>query len=306
MSNTEKTAERRKELQCRIHLTGELQSYKYVVVCSNFQGKWLMSRHKKRDTWETQGGHIEPGETPMDAAKRELYEESGVRDADLFAVCDYYGYDATGHANGMVFLAVIHQLGELPESEMSETRLFERMPENLTYPNVTPLLYAEAAKLLEKIKVVKRFAPEYRKSFIRMLSKYFTDDLKEDWSCNTIERIGEFILSQWRDGILDILLLLEKEQPEGFAICQIDSPASDWCKREGWGFIREFYVAPESRLSGNGRFLAEQTERLLKEQQAEQVYLTTAGALEFWLRCGYSIDSFDEKEKMYTMIKKIR
>ena len=145
----EKTAERRKELQCRIHAVGELQTYKYVVVCSHYEGKWLLSRHKKRDTWETQGGHIEPGETPMDAARRELYEESGVKDAAIAPVCDYYGYDSTGHANGMVFLAVIHQLGELPESEMKEIRLFDKLPENLTYPQVTPLLMAEAAKRLE-------------------------------------------------------------------------------------------------------------------------------------------------------------
>ncbi len=147
----EKTAERRRELKCRIHPVGELQTYKYVVVCSRYQDKWLLSRHKKRDTWETQGGHIEPGETPMDAARRELYEESGVEDADIYPVCDYYGYDSTGHANGMVFLAIIHHLGKLPESEMSEIEMFAQLPENLTYPKVTPLLMAEAAKLMKKM-----------------------------------------------------------------------------------------------------------------------------------------------------------
>ena len=150
MSNVEKTPEKRRELQCHIHPTGELQNYKYVVVCSNYKGKWLLSRHRKRETWETQGGHIEPGETPMDAAKRELYEESGVMDAVVYPVCDYYGYDSTGHANGMVFLAVIQRLGELPESEMSEIEMFAQLPDNLTYPKVTPLLMAEAAKVLEK------------------------------------------------------------------------------------------------------------------------------------------------------------
>ncbi len=303
---SEKTSERRRELQCRIHHTGELQTYKYVVVCSYYEGRWLLSRHKKRDTWETQGGHIEPGETPMDAAKRELYEESGVEDAVICPVCDYYGYDSQSHANGMVFLAVIHHLGKLPESEMSETRLFEQLPENLTYPNVTPVLYAEAAKLLEKTRTVKHFTPEYRQDFVRMLAAYFKDDLKEDWPCHVVERISEFILSQCHDGILEILLLLDREKTAGFAICQVDSPASDWCKREGWGFIREFYIAPSYRLMGKGRFLAGHTELLLKEKQAEQVYLTTSDALEFWLHCGYSIDSFDEKEKMYTLIKKLR
>ena len=35
---------------------GTLPAYKYVVVLSEYQGKILLSRHKKRTTWETQGG----------------------------------------------------------------------------------------------------------------------------------------------------------------------------------------------------------------------------------------------------------
>ena len=136
----------RKELQCNIHPTGFLGTYKYVVVCSYYKGQWLLSRHAKRDTWETQGGHVEPGETPMEAARRELYEESGVSNAQLYQVCDYYGYNSKRHANGMVFLALVQELGTLPKSEMKETRLFEELPDNLTYPDVTPVLIGEAEK----------------------------------------------------------------------------------------------------------------------------------------------------------------
>lgn len=127
---------------------GSRESYKYVVVCSNHQGKWLFSRHKKRTTWETQGGHVELGETPLQAAKRELYEESGVTKADIYPVCDYKGFRGPRFSYGMVFLAVVHELGELPESEMQEVRAFEELPKNLTYPVMTPLLVEEAGKLL--------------------------------------------------------------------------------------------------------------------------------------------------------------
>lgn len=95
---------------------GSQEHYKYVVVCSNYQGKWLFSRHKERTTWETQGGHVEEGES-----------------------------------YGMVFLAVVHELGALPESEMQETRLFEELPENLTYPKMTPLLVKEAETFLNNL-----------------------------------------------------------------------------------------------------------------------------------------------------------
>ena len=47
----------------------------------------------------------------------------------------------------MVFLANIHQLGTLPKSEMKETSLFKQLPQELTYPNVTPKLMNEAAQL---------------------------------------------------------------------------------------------------------------------------------------------------------------
>lgn len=135
-------------LHCTVHPLGSLSPYKYVVICANYRGQWLLSRHRKRDTWETQGGHIEPGETPMQSAVRELYEESGVTDAAIVPVCDYHGFTDTRSSNGVVFLAVVNALGTLPESEMAEVRLFDALPENLTYPNVSPVLYAEAAKHL--------------------------------------------------------------------------------------------------------------------------------------------------------------
>lgn len=137
---------KRQSLRCLVYPLGTLKEYKYVVVCTRYEGKWLLSRHKKRDTWETQGGHIEQGETPLGAAQRELYEESGVSDAEIIPVCDYYGYDDKGHSNGVVFLAKVHSLGTLPESEMERVQAFAQLPENLTYPSVTPVLMAEALK----------------------------------------------------------------------------------------------------------------------------------------------------------------
>lgn len=52
---------------------------KYVVICVRSKGKWIFSRHKKRNTWDIPGGHIEPGESALKAAKRELFEETGLR-----------------------------------------------------------------------------------------------------------------------------------------------------------------------------------------------------------------------------------
>lgn len=40
-------------------------------------GEVLLLRHKKIDSWLQPGGHVEPGETPDEAAVREAVEETG-------------------------------------------------------------------------------------------------------------------------------------------------------------------------------------------------------------------------------------
>ena len=127
---------------CNIRPLGELAPYKYVVVMSRYQGKILLSRHKDRDTWETQGGHIEPGETPLEAARRELYEESGAMEFDIRPVFDYWAGDERGGASGQVFAATIRTLSPLPKSEMAEVRAFDEIPPNVTYPAITPEIFA--------------------------------------------------------------------------------------------------------------------------------------------------------------------
>jgi len=128
----------------RIYEVGELKRYKYVVVISTCCGKIMLSRHKQRTTWETQGGHVEPGELPLEAAKRELYEESGAIEYEIHPICDYWaGDEQTGEgATGMVFHAEIYERAPLPESEMAEVQLFDALPQNLTYPAITPELFA--------------------------------------------------------------------------------------------------------------------------------------------------------------------
>ena len=129
-------------MTCKVCPLGTLVPYKYVVVMSKYQGKILLSRHRDRSTWETQGGHIEPGETPMDAARRELYEESGALEFDIRPVFDYWAGDENGGASGQVFAAEIRTLGPMPKSEMAEVRAFDEVPPNVTYPAITPELFA--------------------------------------------------------------------------------------------------------------------------------------------------------------------
>lgn len=137
-------------MHTKIYDINTLQEYKFVVVLSKYKDKILLSRHKERTTWETQGGHIEPGETPLEAAKRELYEEAGAVEFEIEALCDYWaGKPDTQGANGMVFVAHITKLEALPDSEMAEVRTFDVLPENLTYPGITPILFVRMQNEME-------------------------------------------------------------------------------------------------------------------------------------------------------------
>lgn len=128
---------------CGIHPLGSSGEYLYVGMVSRYKGRLLLSRQKGRDTWETQGGHIEPGETPLAAAKRELYEECGALDYTLAPLCDYR---ARG-TSGVLFFADIRALGPLPAgSEMQEVRLFDGLPENLTHPAIARAVYGRAKR----------------------------------------------------------------------------------------------------------------------------------------------------------------
>lgn len=49
-----------------------------VAVFARHQGRVLLVAHKRLGTWLPVGGEIEPGETPAEAAARELLEETGL------------------------------------------------------------------------------------------------------------------------------------------------------------------------------------------------------------------------------------
>ena len=74
--------------EVRLYPLGTLADYRFVVLLSRMDGQFLLSRHRARTTWQNQGGHIEPGETPIEAARRELFEESGALDYDIAPLCD--------------------------------------------------------------------------------------------------------------------------------------------------------------------------------------------------------------------------
>lgn len=49
-----------------------------MAIFTRHQGEWVYYWHKRRKSYEHPAGHDEPNETPMEAAKRGLFEETGI------------------------------------------------------------------------------------------------------------------------------------------------------------------------------------------------------------------------------------
>lgn len=113
-----------------------------VVIYAKFNDKIVMCKHKKRETWEIPGGHIEKDEIPEIAAKRELYEETGAIEFDLTPVCKY-SFEIDGNKIfSIMYEAEITKMEKLPSFEIKKVNFFEKIPDNVTYPEI----YAEILK----------------------------------------------------------------------------------------------------------------------------------------------------------------
>ncbi len=119
----------------------------FVVMMARYRDKWVFVRHRQRITWEIPGGHIERNEKVLEAASRELQEESGAREFKLTPICIYSVERLDDESYGQLFYVEISEMGQLPDSEIGEVRLFDKMPNDLTYPLIQPFLYDKVIEM---------------------------------------------------------------------------------------------------------------------------------------------------------------
>ncbi len=122
---------------------------KFAVIIAKHKGKWVFCKHKERNTYEIPGGHRECGESITETAARELTEETGAVQFQLYPVCVYSvtgknRVNQTGEETyGMLYFAEIQTFAEELHSEMECVRLFDELPTEWTYPLIQPLLIEE-------------------------------------------------------------------------------------------------------------------------------------------------------------------
>lgn len=109
-------------------LTKDIPHYSDNVVITP-DGRVLLVQRAPLDTnganlWTLPGGHVEPGESHEDAARRELREESGLEVKDLYTLGTY----DNGQVHIEYFVTMINPESQTPIVNADETRYAEFVP----------------------------------------------------------------------------------------------------------------------------------------------------------------------------------
>lgn len=136
-------------INVKFYETAEDSLLEFAVIIAKSGGKWVICKHKERDTFEVPGGHREPGEDILRTAERELQEETGALAFDLRPLCVYSvtgktRVNETGRESfGLLCFAEITEFSGRLESEMERVYLTDELPTDWTYPLIQPKLVEE-------------------------------------------------------------------------------------------------------------------------------------------------------------------
>ncbi|GIN60037.1 putative 8-oxo-dGTP diphosphatase YtkD [Robertmurraya siralis] len=92
---------------------------RHVLVICEYQNEWLLTKHPVRGL-EFPGGKVEPGESIEEAAKREVYEETGAKLESLQLIGEYEIENDTETFVKAIFYGKISHLEKRPHFHETE------------------------------------------------------------------------------------------------------------------------------------------------------------------------------------------
>jgi len=123
----------------------------YVSMLSQYDKKWVICHLKEVDKWDCPGGKIEDGESPIQAAMRELFEETGAVESDYLPLFIYCIKSEKGLTYGIQYYCDIVLFEEIPDFEMDSIEFHKIIPFNkLKTPEVHKMLFQYVDEILKK------------------------------------------------------------------------------------------------------------------------------------------------------------
>ena len=136
---------------------------------------------------------------------------------------------------------------------------------------------------------IEKIQEQDKEIFKEMLLDYLhiEEEKRQEVAINLVEN---WIFVTEKKKIVYIDMAKIEDECIGFVIYQIDCKESDWCKRPGWGFIRELCVLEKYRQLGVGTQLLSHAESKLKALKPKGIYLTSEESWhvkKFYTKNGY-------------------
>lgn len=122
--------------------------------------------------------------------------------------------------------------------------------------------------------------------FLQLFKAYYAELGCDDDAEHILD---EYVVPDVKAGLVRAELLDDENGACGFILYQTDAIDNEWCRKEGWGDIREIYIRPNRRRKGLGKFLLYTAEMKLSESGTTKAYALPAESSEkFFSACGYS------------------
>lgn len=138
--------------------SGEVRSCGVLVFREKPEQEFLLLRHPKR--WDLPKGRLDPGETDLQCAMRELWEETGITKDDIridpdFRYTTNYSLIANGAAKTKSLLILLGYLDHEVPIQVTEHQGYQwfpwRPPHAIQSQTIDPLL-AELARFFQQLR----------------------------------------------------------------------------------------------------------------------------------------------------------
>ena len=149
---------------------------------------------------------------------------------------------------------------------------------------------------------------ERNKIFYKLFKVYFIELFGNNTEVNMTDKEILEAFEYFKNGMVNELYWIYfcslDNEIIGFVIAQIDTPEKDWCQKQGWGFIREFFINLPYRKKGYAKLMCKFIEDIFIQNKANKAYITSDD--ELWEKLGYKyLGEIDKITKQKIFIKDI-